>query len=250
MKKKVLISLHDVTPFHISRIKKAELLFEQWGIKKINYLYIPAYHQLSLKKNHTIDSSFLKWIHSEKTISVQWLLHGYYHQTQTNAYKKKNWKLLKEKLLNPSKEGEFLNLSSTEVLKRVHKGKQNFKDLFGYFPTTFIAPAWMFNPHLLPILEKHQFHYTEDHSFIYRLIKFEKISVPVITWATRTWLKKITSQYGCPLLYRIFNSKSIIRLAVHPFDFDHPSTIRSIEKVISNVINKREQLFYTELENC
>jgi hypothetical protein len=34
---------------------------------------------------------------------------------------------------------------------------------------------------------------------------------------------------------------------VHPFDFDHPQTVRSIERTLLQAIGRRRQILYGEL---
>jgi predicted deacetylase len=231
MSKKILVSLHDVTPFHLPRLQKAEQMLIQWGVPKISYLFIPDYH----RKNHQLDkvilSTFKQWTGENRAFALQWLLHGYYHLETSNG----------------SHEREFLTLSPPEIQTRVREGKAAFNDVFHCSPDVFVAPAWLFNQHLFPILKEYQFRITEDHSFIYLLDKDKKILAPVITWATRTRLRKLISQIGCPILNRWWSGKNLLRIALHPFDFDHPATINSIEKVIKDALNRREPILYNEL---
>lgn len=231
MSKKVLISFHDVTPYHLPRLQKAEQILTQWGVPKISYLFIPDYH----RKNHQLDkvilSTFRQWTGENRAFAVQWLLHGYYHLETSIG----------------SNEREFLTLSPPETRARIREGKTAFTGFFHCSPEVFVAPAWLFNEHLFPILKDHQFSITEDHSFIYLLDKDKKIPAPVITWATRTRVRKFISQIGCPILNRWWSGKNLVRIALHPFDFDHPATINSIEKVIKDALNKREAILYKEL---
>ncbi len=231
MSKKVLVSLHDVTPFHLPRLQKAEQILTQWGVPKISYLFIPDYHRENQQLDKVLLSDFKQWTVENRAFAVQWLLHGYYHLETSNR----------------SHEREFLTLSPLEIQTRIREGKVAFKDVFHYSPDVFVAPAWHFNQHLFPILKDHRFRITEDHSFIYLLDKDKKIPAPVITWATRTRLRKLISQIGCPILNRWWSGKDLLRIALHPFDFDHPATINSIEKVIKTALNKREPILYTEL---
>jgi predicted deacetylase len=244
MSKKVLISLHDVAPFHLKRIQKAERLLAQWGVTKISYFFIPDYHQNSSHLDKTLLSGFSHWVRERQEnggsggMRVEWVLHGYFHlETGAKA---------KSKFLTGG-EGEFLSLSALEIDNRLREGKRAFNDIFHHYPGTFAAPAWLFNEHLIPALKKHGFRMTEDHSFIYFLDKEKKLRVPVITWATRTLLRRFTSRVGCPLLNRWWSGRDLVRVAVHPFDFDHPATIKSIEKVITDVLSKRDSIFYKEL---
>ena len=41
---KLLVSLHDVAPFHLERIRKAEALFARLGVPKVQYLFVPDFH--------------------------------------------------------------------------------------------------------------------------------------------------------------------------------------------------------------
>ena len=75
----------------------------------------------------------------------------------------------------------------------------------------------------------------------------KKLEVPVITWATSTGFKRITSRVCCPLLHRLWSSKERIRIALHPFDCHYPATIKSIERVIKSALEQREAELYRQL---
>ncbi|UCH92891.1 MAG: DUF2334 domain-containing protein [Candidatus Aminicenantes bacterium] len=241
MSKKVLISLHDVTPYHLPRLQKAEQKLIQWGVPKISYLFIPDYHG----KNHQLDriilSRFKQWACGNRDFVIQWLLHGYYHLETSKRTHESNRKFL------TGNEREFLDLSPPGIQTRIREGKTAFNDVFHCSPHVFVAPVWLFNRHLIPILKEQGFRITEDHSFIYLLDKDKKLPAPVITWATRTRLRKYISQMGCPILNCWWSGKTLLRIALHPFDFDHPATIHSIEKIIKDALNQREPILYQEL---
>jgi hypothetical protein len=38
-----------------------------------------------------------------------------------------------------------------------------------------------------------------------------------------------------------------VRIAIHPFDFDHPQIVASIENIVRRAIDTRQQAFYDEL---
>lgn len=253
MKKKILISLHDVAPYHLPRLKKAEQIFTQWGVPKISYLFIPDYHHQNHRSDPVILSAFTQWTAENRAFALQWLLHGYFHlATSKNTLESNNkvslpgGKCLNGKFLTAN-EREFLTLSPPEIRTRICEGKAAFTGFFHYSPNVFVAPAWLFNQHLFSILKDHGFLITEDQSFIYLLDKDKKIPVPVITWATRTRLRKLISQMGCPILNRWWSARNLVRIALHPFDFDFPTTVKSIEKVIKDALNKREPILYKEL---
>ena len=250
MSKRVLVSLHDIAPCHLSRLRRAEQLLVQWGVPKVSYLFVPDYHQQNQGLEKSLLSSFKQWALEEKGFVLQWLLHGYYHLETAARPGEANRKLspknrLKRAFLTAG-EGEFPGLSAAETRERIQKGKRFFIDFFHCAPETFVAPAWLFNPGLIPVLKEQRFHMTEDHSFIYLLERDSKIPAPVITWTTRTPLRKYISRIGCPLLSHFWSARDLVRIALHPFDFDHPATINSIEKVIKENLNKREPILYRQ----
>ena len=53
--------------------------------------------------------------------------------------------------------------------------------------------------------------------------------------------------WGCPLLLRLTQSMPQLRIAMHPFDFDHPDVIASIARIVAQAMQVREQAFYPEL---
>ncbi|HEV7589616.1 MAG TPA: hypothetical protein VGO40_15985, partial [Longimicrobium sp.] len=108
-----------------------------------------------------------------------------------------------------------------------------FRAVTGTEPAGFVAPAWLATPALPPLLRRHGFAWTEDHAAVVDLSAGRAIAAPVITWATRTPLRRATSVAGTPLLLRLRRRSRVLRLAVHPLDFDHPRTVASIRRVWS-----------------
>ena len=73
---RLLISLHDVTPFHFARLLKAEALFQEMGLQKLTYLFIPNYHGRFASAGHP---EFVAWCRRPRSFDVEWQLHGDHH---------------------------------------------------------------------------------------------------------------------------------------------------------------------------
>lgn len=238
-----LLSLHDVSPFHLERLNKAEDLFQALGVKRVAYLLIPNYHGIALANTPT----FVEWCARERPFKVEWILHGFYHQEQTeDVSTSSSADSLKRKYATAG-EGEFLALEYDRALERIHRGMTVFEETLGIRPAGFIPPAWLHHPDLPRALAATGFHFWENRTAVHSLSSDEQISAPVITWATRTRLRKSTSIMGTPVLEFALRAQPLVRLAVHPFDFDHPETVRSIETVWQRVLDRREQLSYSDL---
>jgi hypothetical protein len=90
--------------------------------------------------------------------------------------------------------------------------------------------------------------HTEDQRRMYRCDTGARLDSPVITWATRTVLRKYGSLIVCPSLLRLWSNVPVLRVAMHPFDFDHPETVRSIRSVLARAMRGREQAFAEDLD--
>jgi len=62
----------------------------------------------------------------------------------------------------------------------------------------------------------------------------------VITWATRTVTRRIGSRVVCPALATLWRTRPLIRVALHPHDFDYPATVANITQVLRALLRERE----------
>ena len=62
----------------------------------------------------------------------------------------------------------------------------------------------------------------------------------MITWATRTAIRKHGSVAFAPLLSRLWSRQPLLRMAIHPFDFDHPNVVASIRALLTSLLSVRE----------
>lgn len=246
MDRQVLISLHDVTPFHLQRLKRAEKLFSELGLTKVSYLFVPDYHNCTATLAPSELDAYRSWISQKRTTQIQWILHGYSHQELPSPPVSRLSPVaeLKRRFLTAG-EAEFLSLETQNVLSRIQQGISEFESQLNAPPIGFIAPAWLFNKNLIACLKELGFLFTEDHNSVHLLAQERKIQAPVITWATRTLMRKYSSLALSPFLSLIWSNRNVIRIAIHPYDFDHPATVANIGWVIKRIIKRRQQVFYT-----
>ncbi len=242
--RKVVISLHDSTPFHLERMRRAEEVFRALGVAKIAYLFVPEYHGGYPAAS---DAAFRDWCRGDRPFRIDWHLHGYYHLESAEAAAGGAGDFLKRKLLTAG-EGEFLALDADSQRRKVEAGRAAFRACLGRDPAGFVAPAWLFNQQLPGVLKEQGFRFTEDQRRMYRVDTGARMDSPVITWATRTWLRKYGSLAVCPLLQRLWSSAPVLRIAMHPFDFDHRETVASIRAVLGRALREREQAFAEDLD--
>ncbi len=241
--RRVLLSLHDVAPVHRERIERAEAVFADLGVEKITYLLIPDYH----RQGKSDTDRFAAWCRRPRPFAVNWFLHGYYHLEDTAADDRDaSFGEQMKRRYATAGEGEFLALGPNQANARIKRGAAIFERCIGKQPTGFVPPAWLYNDTLPPLLAERGFRYFEDHHRVYDLQTGLSLGAPVVTWATRTPVRKWTSILGTPLLSWWWHRRPTLRLAVHPFDFDHPETVASIRRLWQAALRDRLQLHYEE----
>jgi predicted deacetylase len=243
---KLVVALHDVTPFHLPRLVRAEALFRELGIAKATYLFVPAYHG---QEPADRDPAFVAWCRAERPFRIDWQLHGYYHREDPNAAAQGGSlsDRLKRRFLTAG-EGEFLALDAAEQRQRLERGREIFRRCLEREPEGFVAPAWLFNAALAPTLRELGFRLTEDFRRVVAIDRGRDVASPVVTWATRTWLRKYGSLATAPLVARFAAGAPVLRVAVHPFDLDHAVTVKSIRRVLGGLLAARTQALCGELD--
>ncbi len=214
---------------------------------------MPSYHGA-----HRVDlnAEFQTWCQRPRSFEVQWFLHGYFHlrvpgsktalQIESDAGRSRITGKLP--VGSPrSNEGEFSRLSAAVNRDRLLSGRAVFRRCLGFNPTGFVAPKWMGNQDLNPVLDELGFQWTEDDRSIRSLHHAQRFSAPVITWATRSGWRKQSSLWGCPVLFSFWRRAPLLRIAMHPFDFDHPAVVDSIARIVARALETRRQAFYPEL---
>ncbi len=234
------VSLHDVTPFHLDRLVRAERFLVSLGVTRVAYLLVPRFHGAWAVDEH---DDFVAWCRATRPFEVEWLLHGFFHSELVRPGRGGRppgiapW--FKSSFLT-DREGEFLALRGEELRQRIARGVEVFRSVLGAEAVGFVPPAWLFNDELLPALHDLGFSFAEDHGGLYDVQEGRRVRSPVITWATRTLLRRYGSLVVCPLLQTLWNDEPAIRIAVHPSDFDHPRTVRSIERILRAAMRDRD----------
>jgi len=236
-----------VTPFHLTRLKRLERFLKGFPIPRASYLFVPNYHGLHGAADHP---EFIQWCRDKKPWEIGWFLHGCTHlderagQTVVSLSIKEK---IKRCLLTGS-EGEFAALDRQSMLGKIKRGKDIFaRCLPDACLEGFVAPAWLYHDGLFPVLREEGLSWTEDHGKIYHLASGKAWAAPVVTWATRSPARKYGSIAYNTLLIRNRRSAPLLRIALHPYDMDHPRTVSHIKNILNQAINDREPAAYPAL---
>jgi predicted deacetylase len=242
-----LFAVHDTAPIHLEKLLLAEKLIEEFSIPEVCFFLVPNFHNRGPSDQH---EEFVSWCRASRSFSVEWFLHGYFHLETGDRHSAgmRGWvNNLKRSLLTAG-EGEFLELTMEEIRERIVCGMKIFHNCTNEnVPYGFVSPAWLHNHHLMNCLYDLGIAVTEDHRFIYNISQHVKLKCPVITWATRTVLRKYAALAVCPCLVHLWKNSPLIRIAVHPSDFEHSLTLDNIRKVLDKIMSKRTAVSYRHL---
>jgi uncharacterized protein len=247
MPRKLLVALHDVTPAHAGRIARAERLFASLGIPRVTYLLVPDFHA-SAPAHESRD--FVEWCRSPRAFDVRWFLHGYFHSDSihvTSAAGRLSFAEWFGKAFLTAGEGEFLTLRGHRLRARLEAGVQSFARCLGEQPAGFVAPAWLFNEELMPALARLGVLFTESHFHVFHVQMQQALKSPVITWATRTRIRRHGSLIASALERRLWARRPVVRVALHPADFDDDRIVASIACTLEVLRRDREVTTYDRI---
>jgi predicted deacetylase len=239
-----LVSLHDVTPAHLGRLERAETLLRDTGVTAVAYFLVPDFH-----RRHPIadDTSFRAWCLRPRPYSIEWVLHGYYHLEDAVTSGSSGLSAAIARRTMTAGEGEFLALSTDEQRNRLIRGREAVASIVGVAPRAFVAPAWLFNRTLPPLLAELGFRYTEDHLTVMDAQVGTVRRCPAVTWATRSTIRRVGSRVVGPITYEIARRLGPLRIALHPFDLDHPRTADQARRLIADAVARQAITGYDAL---
>ena len=209
----------------------------------MTYLLVPNFHGVAATDE---SGDFVSWCRRPRGFDVQWLLHGYSHRDDTVPLHGRPLSIpqrLAARWLTGG-EGEFLPLRGADLRARLSSGLNTFATCLGTSADGFVAPAWLFNDELIPALASMGFKFTESHRHVFDVQSGRRCASPVITWATRTLVRRCGSRWASRGLGLLWRRAPVLRVALHPYDFDHPATVASISRTLDVVRRNRTLASY------
>jgi predicted deacetylase len=238
----LLASIHDVSPRFESEVDRLiDLLAPHVGTR-LAMLVIP---------NHWGDapivpgSPFAARLRSWADQGIEMFLHGFTHRDE--AQYSSSADSIRARFMTAS-EGEFLGLSRTDAAKRIADGRALVESVTGRPIDGFVAPAWLYGTGAREALAQSAIPLAEDHLRVWSPATGAELAWgPVITWASRTRMRLLSSLAAAALLRRV--PLEVLRIGVHPPDVRHPALVRSIGETFRVARRNRRAGRYGDLLN-
>lgn len=241
--RRLLASIHDVTPFHAARLERlVPLVEEAVGPGRYALLVVPDFHRQGLL---TGDAQFGRRLRRWADAGCEIFLHGFTHIDESDhAGAAARWKASRM----TAGEGEFLGLSTREAEARILEGRDMIEQLIGRPIAGFVAPAWLYGEDSLAALAAQNIRMIEGHFRVWNPQNSEVFARgPVVTYASRSRVRIATSILWSRLATVLLARASTVRLAVHPHDVDSPRLMREIARALGAFARSHQPATYADL---
>ena len=234
----LLVSIHDVSPKFAGEVDRlVDLVGARTGGDRFAMLVVPDHWgEAPIAR----DAAFRRRLRAWAESGIEMFVHGWSHRDPApQGFGARHM---------TAGEGEFSALDRAEALRRMTEGRALVEEAIGRPAAGFVAPAWLYSAGARDALVEAGFALAEDHMKVWHPPSGRILARgPVITWATRTPLRKASSLLAASLLRRLLGSFRAVRLAVHPADTRHPATLASIGKSLDILLERRRPGHYSQL---
>ncbi|MCS7279561.1 MAG: polysaccharide deacetylase family protein [Thermodesulfobacteriaceae bacterium] len=227
--KRVILELHDISPWYKKEFLQALNFLEELNLKKISLLVIP-----NLWNNYSL-LEYQCFVNLLRDFGGEIILHGFTHLGKRKLVQ----------MLWTDGEGEFEGLSLEETHKKVKKGKILLENL-GFSSKYFVPPAWISNPYLEEVLWSLGFRGVAYRCKLKDLKEKKAFFSPVLTFSNRRWLSPLSIKLNS-ILKTLYHYKDCLRLAIHMADFRDFKKISLWKEIIFEIKNCRRFISYEEL---
>lgn len=236
----LLASIHDVSPRFECEIERLLELLEPFIGSRLAMLVVPNHWgDAPIVKGSPFATKLRAWADQ----GVEMFLHGFNHRDESaheNAGER-----LRARFMTAN-EGEFLGLSKDDASSRIASGRKVIEDVIGRGIDGFVAPAWLYGAGALAALHEAGIAVAEDHFKVWSPSSGLQLAKgPVITWASRTRMRLLSSLAAAAALRRA--PLQVLRVGVHPPDVHHAALVRSITTTFKITAAARRTGRYSDL---
>jgi uncharacterized protein len=234
--KKLVVSIHDVSPLTQTVTKSILTELNELGIGQTSLLVIPNHHHRAPVRH---DSGFKEWLISAVEKGHEPVLHGYYHLRRGRPDDSWRSKIVTE--FYTASEGEFFDLTEREARERLKNGLADLAFLSREI-SGFIAPAWLLGNEAEKAVRALGFKYTTRVATVNAFDKV--IQSRSLVWSTRARWRVVSSLSWNGALAKLVRKADLVRVGIHPPDYSTPEIWRQIRKLLTEFKTDRTSVSY------
>ena len=234
----LVVSIHDVSPATMVRARAILDDLAEAGVSQTSLLIVPDHHHRGLISS---DLGFSEWLRAQRDLGHEPVLHGFYHlrgEVESDGV----WKRMVTQSYTAG-EGEFFDLREEEASERLRRGRQALEDC-GVPAVGFIAPAWLLGAAAEDAVRREGFAYTTRIGTVNDL-KTNRVSHSrSLVWSVRARWRRLCSLGWNPCVLRSEARNDLVRVGIHPPDWDHAAIRAQILRLIRKALVGREATTY------
>ena len=235
MSSTIAVAIHDVEPATYSRCAEIRAWLDERGVGPVTLLVIPAADMHPL---HSRRPDMLDWLLDRVREGDAVAQHGFTHRRVRHGRPPRSW-LARWQGGNAC---EFSGLDANETQAAVDTGRQMLR-LAGLEPRGFVAPGYAYTRALRSQLAT-RFDWWGELLGVHGAAKELARRSPALCLGTSGPVKRLTS----PLIVRAgaLLASPVLRLDIHPVDFDHARHVQALEAIIRRA-GRRRPVTYDDL---
>lgn len=235
----VLVTIHDVAPPLMGKVEQLWALCAARNVKP-GLLVVPDWHGGS-----PIESSptCVAWVRARAAEGAEVFLHGERHDEVGSP---RAWRDSARAFGRTNMEGEFLTLDYSAARQRLDRGVARLRAL-GLAPIGFVPPAWLAKDDTHRAVRDAGLAVSEDDARIFAFRAKRTITSPVVRWSSRGAVRAYGSLIQAQLRWTLQRAASVVRIALHPADLDHPATAGSVERTLDRWLTAYPAAGYSSL---
>lgn len=235
-----IVSVHDVAP--VTRLASEKIISElsRHGISTCSLLVVPDFHHRGLSTN---DRDFVRWLRDLEAQGHEIVIHGYFHERPRRADETLSAKFLTR--IYTSDEGEFYDLDYAEAFRRITTARDDFQAA-GLTPRGFIAPAWLLGAEAERAAIDAEMEYTTRLRSVQDLRSGENFPARSLVYSVRSaWRRSVSLAWNAALARCVANSR-LVRLSIHPPDYEHREIWQQILRLTDELTQTRTPTTYRD----
>lgn len=236
----LVVSIHDVSPRTRAVTETMLADLAALGVRRVSLLVIPDHHH----RGHILDDAdFCAWLRDGVAAGHEAVLHGYFHRREARKGEGA-WDRFVTKSYTAG-EGEFYDLPEDEAFVRVTRGREEFARA-GLNPRGFIAPAWLLGEAATRGVTRAGFQYTTRLGGVEDLARNVAHPSQSLVYSVRAaWRRAVSLAWNSSLLWRL-RHRPMVRVGLHPPDWQYPAIRAHARKCIARALAGREPLTYED----
>ncbi|XHR29316.1 MAG: DUF2334 domain-containing protein [Chthoniobacteraceae bacterium] len=234
----LVVSIHDVSPMTQEVTEKIMADLAEIGVHRLALLVVPNHHC----KGHFLDHpDFCLWLQAQARAGHEIVVHGYHHRRDQRAGETFRQKVATQ--YYTAGEGEFYDIAGADALRIVSQARQEFRKL-GLSPRGFVAPAWLLSEGADRALQRLGVCYTTRISGLFDYTTGTQHHSQSLVWSSRSaWRRGMSLLWNAYLFGRL-RSTPLLRIGIHPPDFQYPGIWKQIKTLAGRALKDRVATTY------